>query len=332
MQLDCALYQHPKLITVFGGSGFVGRHVVETLTKRGYRVRIAVRRPQKAYYMLQVGEVGQTQMLKTNIKHRASVARALLGADGAVFLPGSLAQANQSNFQKTQIDGAQNVSELTAQAGIPFIYMSSLVTNQNAKFLYARVKFTSEQIVRSIHPQVIIMRPSVIFGQEDCFFNTLAHLSCSLPIMPLFGGGQSKLQPVYVGDIAEFVVRALEGQVISGKSYDLGGPQIITFRNALENILKIIHRKKTILSMPLSIGLLMGEVFGTIGKLPFFPTLVTTNQIRFLQVDNVVSQEAIKNGYTLEGAGITPRAMTALLPSYLWRFRPHGQFSKNLPA
>ncbi|WP_019219227.1 complex I NDUFA9 subunit family protein [Bartonella florencae] len=332
MQLDCALYQHPKLITVFGGSGFVGRHVVETLTKRGHRVRIAVRCPQKAYYMLQIGEVGQTQMLQTNIKHRASVERALLGADGAVFLPGSLAQANQSNFQNTQIDGAQNVAELTAQAGIPLLYMSTLVANKDAPSLYARVKFMSEEIVQNTHSQAIIMRPSVIFGPEDCFFNTLANLSCFLPIMPLFGGGQSKLQPVYVGDIAEFVVRALEGKVASGKSYDLGGPQIITFQNVLENILKIIRRKKTILSMPLSVGLLMGGFLGAIGKLPFLPTLVTKHQIHFLQVDNIVSQEALEKGYTLEGAGIAPRAMAALLPSYLWRFRPHGQFSKNLPA
>ncbi|WP_317992518.1 complex I NDUFA9 subunit family protein [Bartonella gliris] len=332
MQLDCALYQHPKLITVFGGSGFVGRHVVESLTKRGYRVRIAVRCPEKAYYMLQIGEVGQTQMLKTDVKHRASVERALLGADGAVFLPGSLTQANQSSFQKTQIDGAENVSELTAEAGISLIYMSALVANQNASFLYARVKSMSEKIVHNKHPQAIIMRPSVIFGPEDCFFNTLANLSCFLPIMPLFGGGQSKLQPVYVGDIAEFVIRALEGQVISGKSYDLGGPQIITFQNALENILKIIHRKKIILSMPLSAGLLIGGLLGTIGKLPLVPTVTTADQIRFLQVNNIVSQEAIENGYTLEGVGITPRAMAALLPSYLWRFRPQGQFSKNLPA
>ncbi|CDO39435.1 3-beta hydroxysteroid dehydrogenase [Bartonella henselae] len=332
MQLDCALYQHPKLITVFGGSGFVGRHVVEALTKRGYRVRIAVRSPQKAYYMLQIGEVGQTQMLRTDIKCRASVARALLGSDGAVFLPGSLAQANQPNFQKTQIEGAQNVSELTAEAGIPLIYMSALVANKNASFLYARVKSMSEEIIHNEHPQATIMRPSIIFGPEDCFFNNLANLSCFLPIIPLFGGGQSKLQPVYVGDVAEFIVRALEGQVISGKSYDLGGPQIITFQNVLEYILKIIHRKKTILSMPLSAGLFIGGLLGTIGKLPLAPTLVTASQIRFLQIDNIVSQEAIENGYTLEGVGITPKAMAALLPSYLWRFRPHGQFSRNLPA
>ncbi|EJF85129.1 complex I NDUFA9 subunit family protein [Candidatus Bartonella washoeensis] len=332
MQLDCALYQNPKLITVFGGSGFVGRHVVEALTKRGYRVRIAVRYPQKAYYMLQIGEVGQTQMLKTDIKHRASIARALLGADGAVFLAGSLTQANQSNFQKIQTDGAQNVSELTAEAGIPLIYMSALVANQNASFLYARVKSMSEKIIQDKHPQAIIMRPSVIFGPEDCFFNTLANLSCFLPIIPLFGGGQSKLQPVYVGDIAEFVVRALEGQVISGKIYDLGGPQIITFQNVLENILKIIHRKKIFVSMPLSAGLLIGSFLGAIGKFPLMPTLITADQIRFLQMDNIISQEAIENGYTLEGAGITPKAMAALLPSYLWRFRPQGQFSQNLPA
>ncbi len=184
MQLDFALYQHPKLITVFGGSGFVGRHVVETLTKRGYRVRIAVRCPHKAYYMLQIGEVGQTQMLKTDIKHRASVARALLGADGAVFLPGSLAQANQSNFQKTQINGTQNVSELAEEAGIPLIYMSTLVANQHASCLYARVKFAGEQIVQNKHPQTIIMRPSVIFGAEDCFFNTLADLSRFYQLCP----------------------------------------------------------------------------------------------------------------------------------------------------
>ncbi|WP_455480767.1 complex I NDUFA9 subunit family protein [Bartonella sp. B12(2025)] len=332
MQLDCALYQHPKLITVFGGSGFVGRHVVETLTKRGYRVRIAVRCPQKAYYMLQIGEVGQTQMLQTDIKHRASVARALIGADGAVFLPGSLTQASQSNFKSTQIDGAQNVSELTAEADIPLIYMSALVANQNAAFLYARVKSMSEKIVHNKHPQAIIMRPSVIFGPEDCFFNTLANLSRFLPIMPLFGGGQRKLQPVYVGDIAEFVVRALEKQIVSGKIYDLGGPQILTFQDILENILKIIQRKKPILSVPLSAGLLIGSLCGIIGKLPLLPTLITADQIRFLQVDNVVSQEAIENGYTLEGIGITPKAMPAILPSYLWRFRPQGQFSKNLSA
>lgn len=330
MKLDCTLYQNPKLITVFGGSGFVGRHVVEALTKRGYRVRIAVRCPQKAYYMLQIGEVSQTQMLQTDVRHRASVARALLGADGAVFLPGSLAQANQPKFKDIQIDGVQNVAELTAQAGIPLIHMSTLIANTNASFSYAHAKSMSEKIVQEKHPQAIIMRPSVIFGPEDCFFNVLANLSRFLPIMPLFGGGQSKLQPVYVGDIAEFVVRALEGYALCGKSYDLGGPQVMTFQNTLESILKIIHRKKIILSMPHSVGLCIGLLFGTIGKLPLLPTITTSNQIRFLQLDNLVSQEAMNNGYTLEGVGIIPKTMTAILPSYLWRFRPQGQFSKDL--
>ncbi|ENN92759.1 complex I NDUFA9 subunit family protein [Bartonella bovis] len=333
MKLDYTLYQHPKLITVFGGSGFVGRHIVETLTKRGYRVRIAVRCPQKAYYMLQIGEVGQTQMLATDVKDHTSVARALLGAEGAIFLPGSLTQANQSNFQNTQIDGAKNVAELSAQANIPLIHMSTLTANdENTLCSYTRAKFTSEQIVHHSHPQAIIMRPSVIFGPEDCFFNTLANLSRFSPIMPLFGGGQNKLQPVYVGDIAEFVTRALEGKVAFGKSYDLGGQVVMTFQNIVENVLKIIHRKKIVLSMPLSFGLFIGNVLGNIGKIPLLPELMTVDQMHFLQMDNIVSQEAIKNGRTLEGVGITPKTMSAILPSYLWRFRPQGQFSKSLSA
>ncbi|AGF73922.1 NADH-ubiquinone oxidoreductase [Bartonella australis AUST/NH1] len=332
MKLDYTLYQNPKLITVFGGSGFVGRYVVEALTKRGYRVRIAARRPQNAYYMLQIGEVGQTQMLKTDVKDRASVARALLGADGAVFLPGSLVQANQPNFRTIQIDGVRNVAELAAEAGISLIYTSSLIANESTSFPYAHTKFMSEKIIRDKHSQAIIMRPSVIFGPEDRFFNTLANLSRFLPIMPLFGGGQNKLQPVYVGDIAEFVVRALGGRIAPGKSYDLGGPQIMTVQNALEDVLKIIHREKIIVHMPLFMGLFIGNLFRAIGKLPMLPTLITANQIRFLQADNIVSQEAIKNRCTLEGVGITPRAMTVIVPSYLWRFRPHGQFSQNLSA
>ncbi|MCZ2327958.1 complex I NDUFA9 subunit family protein [Bartonella sp. F02] len=332
MKLDCTLYQYPKLITVFGGSGFVGRYVVEALTKRGYRVRIAVRRPQKAYYMLQIGEVGQTQMLQTDVKHRASVARALMGADAAIFLPGSLTQTSRSNFKKIQIDGTQNVSELAAQAGIPLIHMSTLIANENASLFYARAKFLSEQIVQNTHPEAVIMRSSIIFGAEDCFFNTLANLARFLPIMPLFGGGQSKFQPVYVGDIAKFIIHALEGHVLSGKTYDLGGPQVVTFQNILENIFKIIYRQKIIVPMPFAVGLTIGSFLGVIGKLPLLSPVITADQIRFLQMNNIVSQEAIDNGYTLEGIGITPKTMAAILPNYLWRFRPQGQFSQDFPV
>ncbi|EYS95586.1 complex I NDUFA9 subunit family protein [Bartonella bacilliformis] len=330
MKLDHTLYQNPKLITVFGGSGFVGRHIVEALTKRGYRVRVAVRRPQKAYYMLQIGEVSQTQICTTDVTNRASVARALSGADGVVFLPGSLAQSNQSKFQTTQIDGTTNVAELAQKAGIPLIYASTLIAHENASLLYARVKFMCEKIVQDKHSQTIIMRPSVIFGPEDRFFNVLAKASCFLPIMPVFGGGHNKLQPIYVGDIAEFVVRALEEKIPFGNNYELGGPTVITVRHIIENILKIIHRKKTILSMPLSVGLCVGNILGTIGKLPLLPTLTTADQIRFLQLNNIVSQKTIDSGYTLEGVGITPKTMASILPSYLWHFRPQGQFSKNL--
>ncbi|ALE03296.1 complex I NDUFA9 subunit family protein [Bartonella ancashensis] len=332
MKLDRSLYQHPKLITVFGGSGFVGRHVVETLTKRGYRVRVAVRHPQKAYYMQQIGDVSQIQMCATDVKNRTLVARALLGADGAVFLPGSLTQAHQSRFKTIQIEGTQNVSELTAETGIPLIYASTLLANETTPLLYARTKFMCEQIIRDKNPQAIIMRPSIIFGPEDRFFNRLAKISCTLPIIPLFNGGQNKIQPVYVGDIAKFVIRALDGEIPFGKDYDLGGPTVITVRRIIENILKIIYRNKVVISIPSSVGIFIGSIFSVIGKVPLVPTFITTDQVRFLQTDNIVSQEAIDNKRTLEGAGITPQAMSAILPSYLWQFRPQGQFSKNLPV
>lgn len=329
MALSTVLYQHPKLITVFGGSGFVGRHVVETLVKRGYRVRIAVRRPEVAYYMLQIGEVGQTQMLKTNVRNRESVARALIGADAAVFLPGLLYSSGKNNYKNVQVEGAKNVAELAASAGIPLIHMSALNADINASLSYPKTKALGEQEVQKAHPKAIIMRPSVIFGQEDSFFNKLADMSRFTWAMPMFGGGETKLQPVYVGDIAKFVVTALEGNVPEGKIYELGGKEVISYRHAIEEMLKVIQRKKALVSIPFSLGSLIGGVFGIIGKIPMIPTVTTSEQIKLLKTDCIVSDEAKREGRTLEGVGITPRAMEAVLPAYLWRFRPHGQFAKN---
>lgn len=332
MTLNTDLYQNPKLITVFGGSGFVGRHVVEALTKKGYRVRIAVRRPEVAYYMLQVGTVGQTQMLKTNVRNRQSVARALIGADAAVFLPGLLKNSGKNNFKSVQFEGAKNVAELSASAGIPLIHMSALNADINSSIAYAKTKAQAEQAVLSAHKDAIIMRPSIIFGPEDGFFNKFANMSRYSWCLPMFGGGKTKLQPVYVGDIAEFVVRALGDQVAKGKIYELGGKEVISFRHAMEEMLKTIHRKKVLLSVPFGVGIVLGGIFSVIGKLPLLPTLVTGDQIRMLKTDNIVSDLAQKEGRTLEGVGITPRAMEAILPAYLWRFRVHGQFANNVTS
>lgn len=329
MTLSTDLYQHPKLITVFGGSGFVGRHVVEALTKRGYRVRIAVRRPETAYYMLQVGEVGQTQMVKTNVRHRESVARALVDADAAVFLPGVLYSSGKNNFNNVQVEGAKNVAELANSAGIPLIHMSSLNADIHSSVSYAKTKAQGEQAVQAAHKNAIIMRPSVIFGPEDSFFNKFADMSRFTWVLPMFGGGKTKLQPVYVGDIAEFVIRSLEGKVAPGKVYELGGKEVLSFRHAMEEMLKVILRKKVLLSVPFSVGTVMEGIFGLIGKLPMLPTIATADQIKMLKYDSVVSDDAKREGRTLEGVGIEARAMEAVLPAYLWRFRPHGQFAKN---
>ena len=234
MTLSTELYQYPKLITVFGGSGFVGRHVVETLTKRGYRVRIAVRRPEVAYYMLQIGEVGQTQMLKTNVRNRESVARALIDADAAVFLPGLLYSQGKNNYKNVQVEGAKNVAELAASAGIPLIHMSALNADINSNLSYPKTKALGEQAVQKAHKGAIIIRPSVIFCKEDSFFNKLADMSRFTWMLPMFGGGETKLQPVYVGDIANFVVAAIEGHVPTGNIYVLGGKDVITYGHAIE--------------------------------------------------------------------------------------------------
>jgi len=322
------LYQHPKLVTVFGGSGFVGRYVVETLTRRGYRVRIAVRHPEKAYYIMQIGEVGQTQMMKTNVRIRESVARALVDADAAVFLPGLLYASGKNNFRTVMVEGARNVAELAAGAGIPLIHMSALNSKASSTIPYIAGKFEGEKAVRAAHADAIILRPSLIFGPEDNFFNKFANMARFSPMIPLFGGGKTKFQPVYVGDVEEMVARAVDGHIAAGEIYELGGPEILTFRQLMAETLSIIRRRRALVSLPFWLGRLMGGVFGALGKLPLMPTLATSGQIRMLESDSVVSRAAKRDGRTLEGVGIQPQGLDAILGSYLWRFRVQGQFSK----
>lgn len=322
------LYQHPKLITVFGGSGFVGRQVVETLTKRGYRVRVAVRRPERAYYMLQVGEVGQIQMLKTNVHIRESVARALIDADAAVFLPGLLYSSGRNTFESVLIEGIRNVAELAASTGIPLVHISALNAKVSSSIPYIASKYEGEKIVRTVHSAAIILRPSVIFGPEDNFFNKFADMARFSPALPLFGGGKAKFQPVYVGDVAEMVARALDGNVPAGRIYELGGPEVLTFRELMEEMLSVIRRRRALVPVPFWLGRLIGGVMGLLGRIPLMPTFATADQVSMLQYDSIVSKAAIREGRTLEAVGIEPQAMDAILASYLWRFRVHGQFSK----
>jgi len=323
------LYQKPKLVTVFGGSGFLGRYVVEKLTKRGYRVRVAVRRPARAYYMLQVGDVGQTQMLPTNVRIRQSVAHALMDADAAIFLPGLLYENGKNRFDAVHHEGAKNVAELSAAASIPLVHVSALTGEAPDTLAYVASKRAGEAAVLQAQPQAIIVRPSVIFGREDRFFNKFADMARFSPFLPLFGGGHNKMQPVYVGDVAEMIARGIDGDVMQGQIYELGGPQVMSMREALEEMLRVIGRKKGLVSLPFSLSVLLGGVAGLLGKLPLMPTMATSDQIKMLQYDSIVSETAKAEGRTLEGVGISPRTVEAILDSYLWRFRVQGQFAKT---
>jgi len=329
MTIRADLYQQPKLVTVFGGSGFVGRHVVEALTKRGYRVRVAVRRPAQAYYMGQLGEVGQVQMCETNVRIRSSVVRALEGANHAVFLPGLLYNRGKNTFENVQLDGAKNVAQSCAQAGIPLVHMSALTGEAPDNLDYVRTKRAAENAVLASCPQAIIMRPSLIFGPEDQFFNKFADMARFLPFLPLIGGGKTQYQPVYVGDVAEIIARAIDGKLTGGMIYELGGAQVMTLRQMMQEILHTIRRKRWLLPLPFCLAVPLGRALGVLGKLPLMPTLATAQQMHLLKYHYVVSDEAKNEGRTLEGAGITPQATPAILSSYLWRFRVQGQFSNK---
>lgn len=317
------VHNKPQLVTVFGGSGFVGRAVVSALTKRGYRVRVAVRKPEIAYYMGPLGNVGQIQMVQANVRHRWSVDRAVSGADHVVNLVGILAEGGKQRFNTVQVLGAKNVAEAAKAAGVPLTHLSSLAADAGSASAYARTKAEGEKAVLSAIPDAVILRPSIIFGHEDRFFNRFANMARFSPFLPVIGGGETKLQPVYVGDVAEAVARAVDGKLAPGV-YELGGPDVQSFRGWMQDMLKVVDRKRIIVSLPWWAARLQASVLGLLPNPP-----LTNDQVTLLKSDNVVSDAAKKEGRTLEGIGITPEAVDAILPAYLWRYRVAGQYTKT---
>ncbi len=313
----------PKLVTVFGGSGFVGRHVVDALARRGYRVRVAVRKPEVAYYMQPLGNIGQIQLVQANIRHRWSIERAVKGADYVVNLVGILSESGKQRFNTVHAIGAKHVAEVVAAAGLPLLHMSALGADLKSASEYARTKAEAERQVLSIKPDAVILRPSVIFGPEDQFFNKFSSMSRFSPFMPLIGGGKTQFQPVYVGDVAEVVARAVEGKLQSGKAYELGGAEVLTLRRCMELSLEVINRKRIFINLPWWVASLQGKILGLLPNPP-----LTSDHVKLLKSNNVVSQEAADADLTLEGLGIKPQAVDAILPSYLWRFRVLGQYDK----
>lgn len=311
------------LVTVFGGSGFVGRYVVQALAKTGCRVRVAVRQPHLANFLQPLGSVGQIHPVQANLRYEESVRRAIEGADGVVNLVGILRPSGKQTFRAIHAEGAELVAEAARDAGArSFVHLSAIGANQSSKSAYARSKADGEERVTAAFPDSIILRPSIIFGQEDEFFNRFASMSRFAPLMPLIGGGRTRFQPVYVADVAQAVVAGLDGRATAGAPYELGGPAIYTFRELLDLIADYSERKRPYLPTPFWVAKLMALLTQSVPGAP-----VTLDQVRLLQAHNVVSADAIAEAHTLANLGIQPRAVETIVPRYLVRFRPKGEFS-----
>ncbi|AWM27388.1 complex I NDUFA9 subunit family protein [Sinorhizobium fredii] len=316
----------PPLVTIFGGSGFVGRHVVRALAKRGYRIRVAVRRPDLAGHLQPLGSMGQISFVQANLRYRKSVDRAVEGADHVINCVGVLFESGRNTFDAVQDFGARAVAEAARAAGATLTHISAIGADTQSASSYARTKGRAEIAILETAPEAVILRPSIIFGPEDDFFNKFASMARFAPALPLIGGGQTKFQPVYVTDVAEAVARTVDGKLKGGTIYELGGAQVLSFRECLEITLKTIDRKRSFVSIPFGIASLLGSVASLV---PFIAPPITADQVVLLKSDNVVSAAAEAEGRTLAGIGIEPTLLDSILPTYLVRFRPQGQYTRG---
>jgi uncharacterized protein YbjT (DUF2867 family) len=313
------------LVTVFGGSGFLGRSVVRALAKRDYRIRVAVRRPELAGHLQPLGKVGQIHAVQTNLRYPASVEAAMRDSHVAINLVGILAEGGAQTFDAVQGQGAGTVAKAAGAVGARMVHVSAIGADENSPSHYARAKAAGELAVRAAIPAATILRPSVVFGPEDQFTNRFGALARISPALPLIGGGLTKLQPVYVGDVATAVADAVDGTAKAGATYELGGPEVLTMREIMEIILATVERHRMLISLPFGLARLQAML------LQFAPGALklTPDQVELLRADNVVSDTAKAAGLTLEGLGIAPDSLEAVAPQYLWRFRAAGQFQKK---
>jgi uncharacterized protein YbjT (DUF2867 family) len=309
------------LITVFGGSGFLGRHVVRALAKGRYRIRVAVRRPELAGHLQPLGRVGQIHAVQANVRHPASVEAAVRDAAIVINLIGILFERRRQKFDAVQGEGAANVARAAARVGARMIHVSALGADATSRSRYARSKAKGEEAVLAAVPGATIFRPSIVFGPEDDFFNRFGAMARVSPVLPLIGGGRTRFQPVFVGDVAAAIAKAVAGGAKPGTIYELGGPETKSFREILEFVLATTERRRLLVPIPFAIAKLQAFF------LQFLPKpLRTPDQVELLKRDNVVSPQAVAEGRTLAGLGIDPAAFEAIVPSYLWRFRKTGQF------
>jgi uncharacterized protein YbjT (DUF2867 family) len=308
------------LATVFGGSGFVGRYVVQKLAQQGWQVRVAVRRPDEALFLKTCGTVGQVTPFAVNIRDDRSVRAAVSEADVVVNLVGILHQSGAQTFAAVQAAGAGRVAAAAKSAGVKrLVHLSAIGADANSASIYARTKAEGEAAVRQAFPEATILRPSIVFGPEDDFFNRFARMAQISPALPLVGGGTTKFQPVFVADVAAAVAHALEDAGTTGKTYELGGPRVYSFRELLEIMLRAIGRRRCLVGLPFGLATVQAAV------LQLLPgPILTVDQVRLLRHDNVVSTSAL----TFKDLGIVPTGLDLVLPTYLDRYRPRGFYTR----
>ena len=309
------------LVTVYGGSGFLGRHVVRALARLGYRIRVAVRRPDLANHLQPLGRVGQIHAVQANLRHAPSVEAAARDAQVLINLVGILFERGRQKFDAIHTYGAEQVALAASAHGARLVHVSALGADEHSPSSYARSKAAAERLVLAAQPSATIMRPSILFGPEDDFFNRFAALARISPALPLVGGGHTRFQPVFVGDVAAAIAQAVDGNTRAGTIYELGGPDVRTFKELMQFVLATIERRRALVPIPFFVAKLQAEFLQYLPK-----PLLTPDQVEMLRVDNVVSQPARAELRTMKGLEIEPEPIEAIVPSYLWRFRKTGQF------
>jgi len=312
------------LVTVFGGTGFVGRQVVRSLAKQGWRIRVAARNVGRGYRLRMLGDVGQIEVVQANIRDAASVGRALDGAEACVNLVGVLYESGRQGFATLHAEAAGAIAQAAAARGITsFVQMSAIGADAASPAKYARTKAAGEAAVRAVLPSAVILRPSIVFGAEDAFFNRFAGLTTFSPALPLIGGGHTRFQPVFVGDVAAAVAKVLGDPAAAGRTYELGGPTVYSFRDLLAFILRETGRMRLLVPVPWFAAKMLGAVGDLQAAVPIIPPQLTSDQVESLRIDNVVADGAAG----LADLGIEPRAVEAIVPSYLYRYRKGGQYA-----
>lgn len=313
------------LITVFGGSGFLGKYVIRELVKEGWRVRVPVRRPHTAQELKVIGNVGQVQLVQANLRFEGSVERAVAGSDAVINLVALLFEEGKQSFESLHVKGAETLAKAAAAQGVTnFVQVSAIGADAESDSDYSRTKAEGERAVRDAVPTADIMRPSIIFGAEDQFFNRFAAMAQLAPALPLMGGGNTTFQPVYVGDVAQAIAKAV-GRGTSGKTYELGGPRTYSFKELMQFMLETIDRKRFLVPVPWAAANMMGALGEMSGMAPFVKPFLTRDQVKDLKVDNVVSDDAL--GF--EDLDIRLETIEAIVPTYLARFRKYGQFHEK---